>query len=147
MLLMNFRSIFSQYTTIVLLSFPPFRQLLNSLSVSDSDVIKATKRLRPSKSVGVDDILGFIIKGWTDIFVPILKHVFNLSLSQQHFLTLWKHAAIIPVLRKDKSTSVSNYRPISLLSNKGMVPSDMSKPALIFFSLQEYTQQNPPSKF
>jgi hypothetical protein len=31
---------------------------------------------------------------------------------------------------------------------KGMVRSDMSKPALIFFfSLQEYTQQNPLSKF
>jgi hypothetical protein len=26
---------------------------------------------------------------------------------------------------------------------KGMVRSDMSKPAMIFFSLQEYTQQNP----
>jgi hypothetical protein len=32
-------------------------------------------------------------------------------------------------------------------SYKGMVRSDMSKPALIFFSLQEYTQQNPLSKF
>jgi hypothetical protein len=34
-----------------------------------------------------------------------------------------------------------------LWSNKGMVRSDMSKPALIFFSLQEYTQQNTLSKF
>jgi hypothetical protein len=32
-------------------------------------------------------------------------------------------------------------------SDKGMVRSDMSKPALIFFSLQEYTQQNTLSKF
>jgi hypothetical protein len=32
-------------------------------------------------------------------------------------------------------------------TDKGMVRSDMSKPALIFFSLQEYTQQNPVSKF
>jgi hypothetical protein len=31
--------------------------------------------------------------------------------------------------------------------NKGMIRSDMSKPALIFFSLQEYTQQNTLSKF
>jgi hypothetical protein len=34
-----------------------------------------------------------------------------------------------------------------LPSYKGMVRSDMSKPALIIFSLQEYTQQNPLSKF
>jgi hypothetical protein len=33
------------------------------------------------------------------------------------------------------------------MSDKGMVRSDMSKPALIFFSLQKYTQQNPLSKF
>jgi hypothetical protein len=36
---------------------------------------------------------------------------------------------------------------IYFLTNKGMVRSDMSKPALMFFSLQEYTQQNPLSKF
>ncbi|PNF20051.1 hypothetical protein B7P43_G05268 [Cryptotermes secundus] len=63
----------------ILLSSSEFLPLA---SVSDSDVIKAIKRLRPSKSVGVDDIPGFIIKGYTDIFVPILKHIFNLSLSQ-----------------------------------------------------------------
>jgi hypothetical protein len=32
-------------------------------------------------------------------------------------------------------------------TNKGMVWSDMLKPALNFFSLQEYTQQNTLSKF
>jgi hypothetical protein len=34
-----------------------------------------------------------------------------------HFLTLWKQAVIVPVLKKGESTLVSNYRPISLLSN------------------------------
>jgi hypothetical protein len=57
------------------------------------------------------------IKGCSDVFVPVLKHIFNLSLSQQYFPTLWKQAAIIPVLKKGKSTSVSNYRPITLLCN------------------------------
>jgi hypothetical protein len=32
-------------------------------------------------------------------------------------------------------------------THKGMVRSDISKPALVFFSLQEYTQQSPLSKF
>jgi hypothetical protein len=31
----------------------------------------------------------------------------------------------------------------NLATDKGMVRSDISKPALILFSLQEYTQQNP----
>jgi hypothetical protein len=46
---------------------------------------------------------------------------------------------------------LSHINPIHIIpfyfSNKGMVRSDMSKPALIFFPLQEYTQQNPLSKF
>jgi hypothetical protein len=35
--------------------------------VSDSNAFKANKRLRPSKSFGVDDVSGFIIKVCTDI--------------------------------------------------------------------------------
>jgi hypothetical protein len=52
-----------------------------------------------------------------DIFVPILKHIFNLSLSEHCFPTLWKQAAIITVFKEGKRTSVSNYRAISLVSN------------------------------
>jgi hypothetical protein len=44
-------------------------------------------RLKPSKSVGVDDIPGFIIKGCTNIFVPVLKHIFNISLSRQYYFS------------------------------------------------------------
>jgi hypothetical protein len=45
---------------------------------------------------------------------------------------------------------IQYYQPLYLsgfLTHKGMVRSDMSKPALIFFSRQEYTQQNTLSKF
>jgi hypothetical protein len=49
---------------------------------------------------------------------PAERHIiFNLILSQQCYPTLWEQAAIVPVLKKGKRTSVSNYRPISLLSN------------------------------
>jgi hypothetical protein len=65
---MNFQNIFKQYTTILVLLSSEFLPLA---SVSNSDVYKAIKRLRPSKSVGVDDIPGFIIKGCTDIFLSI----------------------------------------------------------------------------
>ncbi|PNF20040.1 hypothetical protein B7P43_G05817 [Cryptotermes secundus] len=113
----HFQTVYHNPGPIVFPNLLSSSEFLPLASVSDSDVIKAIKRLRPSKSVGVDDIPGFIIKGCTDIFVPILKHIFNLSLSQHNFPSLWKQAAIVPVLKKGKSTSVSNYRPISLLSN------------------------------
>jgi hypothetical protein len=59
-------------------------EFLSLATVSDWDILKAIKRLKPSKSVGVDDIPGFIIKGFVDIFVPVIKHTFNLRLSQPY---------------------------------------------------------------
>jgi hypothetical protein len=70
-----------------------------------------------SKSVGLDDIPGFIIKGCSSIFIPILSHIFNLSLTQQYFPAAWKEAAIVPVLKRGNHGAVSNYRPVSILSN------------------------------
>jgi hypothetical protein len=117
----RFQSVYNNPCPAVFPTLLSSSEFLTLASVSDSDVIKAIKRLRPSESVGLDDIPGFIIQGCTDIFVPILKHIFNLSVSQQYCPTLWKQAAIAPVLIKGKSTSVSNYRPISLPSNFSMI--------------------------
>jgi hypothetical protein len=113
----HFQSVYNDPCSIVFPTLLSSSEILLIASVSKFDIIKAIKRLGPSKSVGVDDIPGFIIKGCADIFVLILKHIFNLSLSQNCFPTLWKWAAILPILKKGKSTSVNNYRPISLLGN------------------------------
>jgi hypothetical protein len=67
-----------------------FTDNLSVFSVTDADVRKAIRWLKPSKSAGLDGIPGFIIKGCTDIFVPLLKYIFNLSLSQQLFPSSWK---------------------------------------------------------
>jgi hypothetical protein len=61
---------------------------------------KPVKRLKPSKSVGLDDIPGLIIKGCSAIFIHILRHIFNLSLTQQYFPTAWKEAAVVPVSKR-----------------------------------------------
>jgi hypothetical protein len=55
-------------------------KLLYLVPISNSDVQNAIKRLRPSKSVGLDGIPSFVRKGCSDMFVPVLKFVFNLSL-------------------------------------------------------------------
>jgi hypothetical protein len=84
---------------------------------SDSDVQNATKRLRPTKSVGLDGIPSFVIKGCSEIFVPILRFIFNLSLSQNTLPKLWKQAVIVPVFKKGKTSSVRNCRPIAILNH------------------------------
>jgi hypothetical protein len=55
-----------------------------------------------------------------------------------------------PFVHRDLNVGFLNVNASSECDNptdKGMVRSDRSKPALIFFPLQEYTQQNPLSKF
>ena len=44
-----------------------------------------------------------------------LTHIFNLSLSTGRFPNSLKLAKVIPVYKKDDSSLISNYRPISLL--------------------------------
>lgn len=98
----------------------PFSQsseFLFLVQISDADVCKASKRLKPSKSVELGDISGFAIKGCSVIFIPVHRHIFNLSLTHQYFPTVWKEATILHIFKRDKSAAVSNYRPISILSN------------------------------
>jgi hypothetical protein len=102
------------------IDFPRLSQCSEFLSlapVSEADVCKAIKRLTPSKSVGLHDIPGFIIKGCSAIFIPVLRHIFHLSLTQQYFPAAWKEAVVVPVFKRGNHVAMSNYRPISILNN------------------------------
>jgi hypothetical protein len=84
---------------------------LHLAPVFNSDIRNAIKRLRPSKSVGLDGIPSFVKKGCCEILYLFLGFFFNLSLSQNIFPNLWKQADIIPFFKKGKTSSVVNYRP------------------------------------
>jgi hypothetical protein len=92
-------------------------EFLHLAPIYDSDVFKAFKHLRPSKSVSLDNTLSFVIRCCSDTFIPVLKHIFNPSLPWQYLPTLWKQAAVVPAFKKDSSASFSNQRPISILNN------------------------------
>ena len=85
--------------------------------MSAVDILKAIKSLRPSKSVALGGIPGFITKGCSTTFEPLLEYVCDLSPSPEHFPTQREKAVIGRILKKGSSSSVSNYRPISLLNN------------------------------
>jgi hypothetical protein len=90
--------------------------LLHLPPISESDILRAIKCLKPSKSAGPDGFPSFIIKCCSTIFAPLLKYIFDFSLSQEHFPMQWKNAITVPIL-KMATFFVSNYRPISLLNN------------------------------
>ena len=85
-------------------------------SITHDDVILATKKLKSSLSLGVDQIPSFIVKGCTEGLVYPLLILFNLSLKLNTFPEIWKHTKIIPVFKKGDVTDCKNYRPISILS-------------------------------
>jgi hypothetical protein len=88
--------------------------MLSLVPVSNSDVQNVIKWFRPSKSVGLDGIQGSVIKSYSEFFVPVLNYIFNRNLPQNTFP---KQAAIVPVFKKLKTSTVGNYRSIALLNN------------------------------
>jgi len=52
--------------------------------------------------------------------VSLLAQIFNAILLTHHFLTVWKHARVISILKPGKDPALpSSYRPISLLDTIG----------------------------
>jgi hypothetical protein len=77
----HFQSVYNNPCLAVFPTLSSFSELLSVTAAPDTDVLTAVKLLKPSKSVGVDDIPGFIIKRCTDIrvFRPVLEHIFSLG--------------------------------------------------------------------
>lgn len=91
----HFQSVYNNPYPNVFLALLLSSEFSSLAPISDLDVFKALKRLKPSISVAVNDTTAFVIKGWSDIFVPFLKHIFNQRLSQKYFPTLQKQEEIM----------------------------------------------------
>jgi hypothetical protein len=48
----------------------------------------------------LDGIPSFVVKGYSEVLAPLLKLIFNLSLSMQTFPAAWKKTTIISVKKK-----------------------------------------------
>jgi hypothetical protein len=88
--------------TTVLWTFLLSRNLLKfyPLPHSHADVCNPIKRQKLSKSLGLVDIHGFIIKDYSSISIPILRHIFNLSLAHQYFSAAWKEVALVQIFKE-----------------------------------------------
>lgn len=58
-----------------------FQDFLSGIRVDIQEIAEYMKKLKPELSGRADSILSFIIKGYGELVLPILKHVFNPSLS------------------------------------------------------------------
>lgn len=83
--------------------------------VNDSDVYKSIMRMT-SNAVGADDISISFVKETLPVTLPVITLIFNKSLSTNCFPSVWKSALVRPLQKTSSPNTLSDYRPISILS-------------------------------
>jgi hypothetical protein len=110
----------SVYSTSCSGTFSPLNQctqMLPLVPISSFSVHNAIKRLRPSKSVRLDGIPSLLWRDAPKILLTVLKLIFNWAYFRILSPQFWKQAAIVPVLKKGRTFSIGNHRPIATLNN------------------------------
>lgn len=93
--------------------------ILNSLffyQVTEYELQTIVNSLKNKKSCGFDKFNVVLIKEVSKNIVPILTYIINLSLATGTFPDKLKTSIVVPIPKKEKSTNITNLRPISLLS-------------------------------
>ncbi|MEW8185640.1 MAG: reverse transcriptase family protein [Candidatus Thiodiazotropha endolucinida] len=90
--------------------------LLDSITITNQEVLDVLTTLNVSKSCGPDSINPRLLKEGAQYLQIPLTYIFNASLSHCRFPNAWKKANVTPIHKKNEKTLPNNYRPISLLS-------------------------------
>ena len=83
---------------------------------TDYEIADVILNLKQTNSLGYDDIPMHIIKSSNSELSYILSHIINCSMVEGIFPDSLKIAKIIPIYKSGDSKSLTNYRPISILS-------------------------------
>ena len=83
--------------------------------ISIYEILNEVLNSKSKSSTYVTDFNMFIIKEIILEISPLLKHVFNRSLTEGIFPNVLKKAKVIPIFKSGDKSLAENYRPISLL--------------------------------
>ena len=118
-----FHSVFNQVNSDI--SEPdnliPHPNPISHFEISEAEVYDALTQLDPTKAIGLDGIGPKILRSCALSLYQPLSHLFNISLSTGRIPYEWKIHKIVPVHKSANRSSVTNYRPISLLSNTSKI--------------------------
>ena len=89
---------------------------IDDITITEEGIKKLLESLNPNKAPGPDDISGMVLKNCSGSIAPILKKLFQKSISTGTLPMEWLKANITPIYKKDDRTQPNNYRPVSLTS-------------------------------
>ena len=92
------------------------RTSMTLYSTSYTEVDNTISSLKNTSATGWDGIPTSIIKLAKHVIIPLIVHIFNLSVASGIFPKAFKKALIHPIYKAGDSTVINNYRPISVLS-------------------------------
>ena len=72
---------------------------LHLLRISEIDVVKALKKLKPSLTAGPDLIPSFLLKDCDTLFAKPLATAFNIIIQTCQFPDLWKSSRVSPIFK------------------------------------------------
>ena len=110
---------------------------IDNLEARVCDVQKCLSQLDVTKAFGPDGVSPKLLKEGAHQLAPALCRLINLSLTKSKFPRTWKLANVIPLYKKNDRNSITNYRPVSLLSSVGKI---MEK--IVFQTLFEHFRSN-----
>ncbi len=84
------------------------------LTLQEHDVRHVLRNINPRKATGPDGVPGKVLQTCADQLAGVFTRIFNISLSLAIVPPCLKSATIIPVLKKQDSTDLNNYRPVAL---------------------------------
>ena len=82
--------------------------------VTNEDILRIINSFQ-NKASHISTYSVIAIKAISNLISPILRHIVNKSLSEGHFPKFCKIARVVPVFKSGLSSSLGNYRPISIL--------------------------------
>ena len=96
---------------------PDTKQLyLDSVTFTPETVCSTIKKLKPTTSLGPDNIPNIFLKKCANALSVPLAYIFDTSFKNNTLPYCWKTANVQPVFKKVCTKDASNYRPISLTS-------------------------------
>lgn len=86
-------------------------------NILKDEVIKAINSQKKGKAPGEDNISNELLKGISKTILDTLTDLFNEILRTEYIPLQWTTSTIILLHKKGRIDDISNYRPISLMSN------------------------------